>query len=818
MGHTGRSERTPRLVAGAAVLFAGLSLSTSTPNVGARPSVVLAQADELSVERAAMAVGDVVGSHPSVSGDGRFVVFQGAPVVPEGAVDDRLSTIFLTDRESGETTELTPVPEGLRSGDSLFPVISGDGCSVATVTEMALDVFRDDDQDQRWDIYRSTLPHCGGAVGTWDLVSTRSGSGGLARDDVAVAPPTLSRGGTLLAYTHHADHLYEAGGITTISLVDLEVPIDDPGRSRLVAGSPADSPNDTFVHAGLDQPVLSGNGEHLAYRSDATSAEAVPGWAPGDVDGGSATAQVFSWRIAEPDPFVAVQLISALPDGTPAPGGASDPDISRDGTSIAFVSSSQDLAPAVYPTCSTDCPSQVFIVNRDSDRDGNVGTNDVPVTQLLSVENDSDPAVAGTSPSSQPAISGDGQLVAFVTKAPNLQLIQVPGVGRGDDGDLLLAEVRLGRLSRLSNVDGEIVPTQGVHAHPDVSDSGRTTVYDSSAANALLPDGAVQGRQIVAQSSNPLLSLPDADLGTTLVGVKGDEWYVAVINDGPSSFRPTSVTMTNSQFQINEETSSCLFASSVPAGGSCTVALSYTPSAAGGTSGTLTVAEEGFGAVEVSSTVAGAGGEPALRIDPAGADLGLVTVGEPSTEFQFDLRNVAFVPTEITSFEITGEHAAEFEFTTNLCAFRPLNPRAACSVGITFTPTDAGRRTALVQLATRSGQYTTMLVSGDGEYEPVVTIDTDSVEAGADLFASGSQYPPNTELTVVFGDEPNSSISVVTDETGSFAVLVPVDQNERGGERTIVVQSSSGAAASAPVEVVPVDDQAYIGLPGFGLG
>ena len=195
----------------------------------------------------------------------------------------------------------------------------------------------------------------------------------------------------------------------------------------------------------------------------------------------------------------------------------------------------------------------------------------------------------------------------------------------------------------------------------------------------------------------------------------------------------------------------------------------------------------------------------------------MVTVGEPSTEFQFDLSNIGFVPTEITSFEITGAHAGDFAFTSNACAFRPLNPRASCSVGVTFTPSDAGRRTALVDLTTREGQYTTVVLAGDGEFEPVVEIDTESVETGRDFIATGSKYPPNTEVTVVFGDGPKSSVTPLTDASGNLVVTVPVAANERGGDRTIVVQSASGAAATAPVEIVE-HEQAFVGMPGFGLG
>ena len=815
----------------ATLLAAGLLLGSSGGRVDAGPDVRLLQAEpDQAVVTGSSTVGDVAGSAPSVSGDGRYVVFHGAPGAADTVSDDtaqddtasdaadgRTSTVYLTDRETDETTELTVVPDTVRPGNSMYPVISGDGCVVVAVSEIQLDVFRDDDAGARWDVYRTRLPHCDGSVGDWELVSTRDGSGGLARDDVAVAPVAVDRSATLVAYTHPADHLYEADGVTTVSLVDLAVTVGDPNRSRLVAGMPTDTPNTLFVHRGIDQPALSADGTRLAYRSDADSTDAVPGWGTGVVEGGPATTQVFVWEIDEPDPFLAVDLVSARPDGSPSIAGAAEPDISRDGTVITFTSPDTGLVAADYPTCEIDCPAQVFVLDRDSDDDGVIEVTDLDEMRIVSVADDTEPPRAGSAPSSDPVVSGDGQMVAFVSKATDLQLIEAPGVGSGPDGEILVAELERGALTRLTTAAGGIVPTPGVHARPDLSDTGRVTVFETSAAAALLGSAPVEGRQIVAMSAPPRLSLAAANLGSTLVGFESDEWFVAVLNDGPATFQPSEVTISNPQFTINEETSSCLLAAAVPAGGSCTIAIRFTPLQTGETDALLTVSETGFGAESVSTRISGIGGEPALKIDPAGIDFPEVEVGRSSVELQVDVLNIAYLPVTLTRFDVTGAHADDFELTSNNCYARPVNPRAACSVGITFTPSDSGRRTALLELETRSGQVTTAIIAGDGRFAPVVELDATEIVAGAELVASGNSYPADTEVTVVFGDGPSGSITTVTDETGSFRVPIPVTTNERGGDRRIVVQSSTGAAASAPVEVIAVDQQ-LVGMPGFGLG
>jgi hypothetical protein len=733
------------------------------------------------------------------------------------ATDPRVSTVYLTDREADTTIEVTVVPEGQRAGNSVHPVLSGDGCSIVVITELALDVFRDDDTGLRWDVYRQRLEHCGGLPGNWELVSSRGDGSAIARDDVVVAdPPAVSRSGTLIAYTHPATELLEGEGITTVSVVDLGQPIGSPGRSAPVAGMPVVSPDTEFVHAGIDQPAISGDGRFIAYRSDASSTDAVPGWGYGPVAGGQAAGQVFVWDREQPDPFAAVELVSERVDGLPTMTGASEPALSRDGRVVAFTSSDVGLAPAVFPPCATGCPSQVYHLDRDVDGNGRYDEPGRSVMTLVSSEAGTSPVVAGTAPSSQPSVSSDGQLVAFITKAANLQVVKAGGGGAATDGDLLVADVARNTLRRVTMIDGGVQPAMGSHSGPQLSDTGRTIVFDTLAAAQLIP-GSPPGRQVVTTVSAPELSLAEGDLGTTLVGFTSDEWYVAVNNNGPTTFTPSQVSVSDGRFQVNQELSTCALGAPVPPGGDCTVRLTFTPRSPGPVSATLTVAESGFQAVSVSTTVRGAGGDPMLRTNPAGQAFGPVVVGQSSPEFLFDVENISVVPTAVASVRVVGPNPDDFVISSNSCDQRSLNPRSTCSIGVTFSPRASGQRSAVVEVATPTGQYTVMVPDGLGRYQPNFAVDRTQVEAGRQFGIGGSGFPPSTTVAILFGDDPTSRVDVLTDVDGAFLATVPTRASERGGTRRVVAQAADGTTAWAPLEVIAQADL-MTGLPGFGLG
>ncbi len=188
--------------------------------------------------------------------------------------------------------------------------------------------------------------------------------------------------------------------------------------------------------------------------------------------------------------------------------------------------------------CTPECPTQIYRVDRDLDENGWFDEPGRTSIRVISAVAGTEPPIAGIASSSVPTMSADGHLIAFITKATNLQLIRAAGGGEVSDGDLLVADASTGDLTRLTVSADGVRPAVAAHARPHLSETGRTVVFDTLAASDLLGTAAPNGRSVVALSSTPTLSFAEADLGTTLVGFASDEWYVSVVNDGSSSFLP----------------------------------------------------------------------------------------------------------------------------------------------------------------------------------------------------------------------------------------------------------------------------------------
>lgn len=757
----------------------------------------------------------------SISSDGRWVVF--------GASMGERRSVFRTDRETGTTSELSPIPDGVRSGDTIHPRLSADGCVVVATTEVAFDLFRDDDRDERWDVYRLVVPECGGQPNAWELISADEFTG-VAMDGVDTeSGPVLISTGALIAFTHQAPLSPE--GVTTISLVDVTVPPGQQGRVTQVAGTPAEAPNRAFQYRGARQPALSQDGRHLAFVADFTASDPLPGWADGPELGGFATSQVYVWDRFASDQRRSLHLVSGR-DGQRSRAGGESPAISEDGRIIAFVSADRTLVTATLPECTPGCPTQVYRFDRDVDGNGifDEAPRGDPLTLVSATSTGFGLPVAGDQSSWAPAVSFDGSQIAFVTDATNLMPSRRGGGGEPSDGDLLVAEHHLGALRRV--LDGPaLTGVPGAHGRPALSKTGEVIVFDTMAAGTLAGVERITnagGRSVAAVEVTPSLSLADLDFGTVLLGFESTELYATVLNAGPAAFEPVDVSVT-SRFRVTGGT--CVRGVIVAAGQSCSVKLTFLPSAPQGFSGTLTVSGNGPDAPSVSATVRGAAGEPTLLADPGGVDLPDSVVGELGGRVAIDISNTGFVPSSVARLTIGGASPDDFQIVDQSCTGRALNPDASCVVEIEFRPTAAGYRSALLVAtagtganpATR-GAYTAAVLGGYARYEPTLSVAVaegrtePQGQPGEEIGIGGSGYPVGSEVAIGFGDGGAPFATVTANDDGAFLAIVRLPGRLRLGDRQLVASATEGAAATTPIEIVGRLRRTVPGLPGYGLG
>ena len=115
------------------LLSAGVVAVAAGVGTLAQAAMVSRAAEGDGGSTAPAATAEVHGAHPTVSDDGRWVVFEGLPVDDAVGANGvpRTSTVYLRDRMPGlgdpEVVELTTASDDIRRGDSGRPVISGDG-------------------------------------------------------------------------------------------------------------------------------------------------------------------------------------------------------------------------------------------------------------------------------------------------------------------------------------------------------------------------------------------------------------------------------------------------------------------------------------------------------------------------------------------------------------------------------------------------------------------------------------------------------------------------------------------------------------------
>ena len=442
--------------------------------------------------------------HPSISADGRFIVFDSTATNLVTGDTNVHHDVFVHDRQMG-TTERLSVSNGAIEGDdaSRFHSISADGRLVAFESESTnlvagdtngvRDVFvrdRDPLGDSDTDGVSNSADNCPAMANADQADEDEDGAGDACDEDSSDGPmgdadgDGVANNGDNCPLTANPDQADTDGdGIgdacdnandgptgdldgdgvvnnadncfTTVNSDQADVDGDGPGDAcdPDLGTTERVSVDSTGAEANSSSgaPSISANGRFVAFASEATNL------VPGD---GNGFTDVFMRDRATGT----IERISVDSSGAEADGfSGGDMSISADGRFVAFYSSATNLVPG-----DTNDQSDVFV------RDRLTGT-----TERVSVDSF---GTEGNSGSWGPKISADGHFIAFDSEATNLVL--------GDSNELIDVFVRdrlAGTTERVSVALGG-TEADNRSAESTISGDGRFVAFTSHATNLVAGD------------------------------------------------------------------------------------------------------------------------------------------------------------------------------------------------------------------------------------------------------------------------------------------------------------------------------------------
>ncbi len=229
--------------------------------------------------------------------------------------------------------------------------------------------------------------------------------------------------------------------------------------------------------------------------------------------------------------------------------------------------------------------------------------------------------------------------------------------------------------------------------------------------------------KIDPRTNAPAVSMGPFSLqfGSESVGSTSAPQITILRNMGSAALAISNTAMTGDF----AETDDC--GSTVAAASSCTFSITFTPTASGTRTGSLTVTDDATGSphsVALSGT--GMGASDSFSVDPSSLTFSPSVVGSTTSAQIVTITNTSSTPMSISG--VRASH--DFTATASGCSSVPAS--RTCRVQVSFTPRSAGTRTGTLQLtAAASGYSVSVALSGSGvDFVPSPSNTSTTVSAG----------------------------------------------------------------------------------------
>ncbi len=288
-------------------------------------------------------------------------------------------------------------------------------------------------------------------------------------------------------------------------------------------------------------------------------------------------------------------------------------------------------------------------------------------------------------------------------------------------------------------------------------------------------------------------------------GVASSAQTLTVTNTGSASLTPTAISVTGDF----SETDNCQGAS-VSAGATCSIQVTFTPTAAGARTGQLTInANIPTGSLTV--TLNGTGQAPGfIQLSPPTVSFGEVQVNTKSSGLQVTVENNGSAAVAVTSATVSGP----FVLQSNACG-SSIAGNSSCALALQFAPTQTGSATGTFTLVDGSGTQTVAL-SGTGAAAPTDTLSPSSLSFGGTIV--GQTSTAQTVTLTNSGDEPLTSITTAV--SGPFQISTTCTGQLAGNSTCTINVSFTPTVVGAQSGTLTVSDALAthtVSLSGTGL-
>ena len=205
------------------------------------------------------------------------------------------------------------------------------------------------------------------------------------------------------------------------------------------------------------------------------------------------------------------------------------------------------------------------------------------------------------------------------------------------------------------------------------------------------------------------------DFGPVAIGQTSAAATLTITNTGTGPTGTLATAITGAQASVFAVAENNCQGQTLAAAATCTVTLTFAPTAPGAAAASITVVGNPGGSATAALAGTGTGGgTAAISMTPTALDFGSVVTPQSSSTTTFTIANDGSAPSGALTVALGGADAASFAITSDSCTGQLLPAGATCTVTARFTPVSAGSKAASLDVTGTPGGTATAALTGLG--------------------------------------------------------------------------------------------------------